>query len=116
MRNPEQLMHAIGCLQQLAGDPLGLSARQIARAEGLEPSASGELLACLHRAGVIEPVVEGAPGYRLSREPGRIRLADIGRALGVRAGGLGLDPRVTLGDLLGWETQVFDDPQIPRAA
>ena len=93
-----------------------MTALEISRAEGLDPAASRDLLRRLCLADVIEPVPEAVERYRLSREPERIRLSQVSRALGASSLQIGLHPRVTLDDLLGWESRVFESPEIPQAA
>ncbi len=116
MQTFDQLMHGIHCLQQLAGAAGGMTAAEIARAEGLGAGASQRVLDLLLGAGVIEAAPGSGRRYRLAHEPAEIRLSEVREALGVSATPLGLHPRVTLEDLLGWESRVFESPEIPQAA
>ncbi len=116
MQTFEPLMHGIRCLQQLAGAAGGMTAAEIARAEGLGAGASQQVLERLLGAGVIEPVPGAERRYRLAHEPAEIRLSEVREALGAAGTPVGLHPRVTLEDLLGWESSVFESAEIPHAA
>ena len=108
-----RLDHALRCLQQLAGSPLGLTPAEIARAEWLDGEVPRAALGPLCEAGLIERVLDGGERYRLAREPASIRISEVGAALGGSGRAAGA---VTLADLIGWEARVFESPGIPRAA
>ena len=106
MKNP---IDAVRCLQQLGSetDPRGASADQIARREGLDPQVTHTLLEELVERGLV--AAAGVCRYRLARDPKDINVRDLVGGAGVRLG-------PTLADLLHWESQIFNNDSIARAA
>lgn len=113
MTEPRELWDAVRCLQQLGGAAKGVSAAEVARSEGLEAEAVGGLLGRLRKAGLVE--VAGAGRYRLARPPEQIRVTDLWSVLG------GASPvpgpaALSIRDLLDWESRIFTEAGVARAA
>jgi DNA-binding IscR family transcriptional regulator len=112
---------AIRCLQQLcsAGELTRLNVAEIARLEGLDADHVAAILEALAGAGFVE---HAHGQYRLIRPPASISVADVWAAVNgaVSRPGLGRAPgspaTVTFADLLRWESQLFDNGPIARAA
>jgi DNA-binding IscR family transcriptional regulator len=99
-------MEGLRCLQQLGLAHDHLTAAAIARAEGLDPQATTELLETLRAAGLVEGDPETPGFYRLSRGPKEIRLADVWAALSPEPGKQPLGGP-TLQHVLDWEDRIF---------
>lgn len=104
-------MDGIRCLQQLATGTAA-SAAVLALREGLEVEAVEALLQRLSEAGFVECGETGR--YRLAREPSAIQIAAVCAALGAPL--RGVDPGLTLADLLDWESEVFSDEAVALGA
>ena len=102
-------MQGLRCLEQLgaAEDRPALSAVEIARAEGLEPSAITELMDALGAAGFVESVPETPGYYRLTRAPSEIRVAEVWAALSESADRRARANGPTLQHMIDWERKIF---------
>jgi Rrf2 family protein len=83
MRITAQEEYGLRCALQLANhrEKRPLTSGEIARAEGMSVPYVNKLLHVLKRAGLIEAIRGNRGGYRLSREPARVMLADVLEAL-----------------------------------
>ncbi len=113
MKRFEQAVEAVRCLQWLgAGASGAIGAAEIARLECLDPETVVQVLERLRQAGFVRLVQDDR--YCLVREIGQIRVADVWAALGGPAAVTG--PRVTVADLLEWESRAFAHESVARAA
>jgi Rrf2 family protein len=81
--------YGLRCMMQLArrhngggAEPLTLG--QVARDEGLTVAYVAKIVRRLRRAGLVNSVLGRSGGYTLSREPGKITVAEVLNALGGR--------------------------------
>ncbi len=115
MRDFEQIVPAIRGLQRLGASP-GLpaaSAAELAREECLARADVDSLLARLEQAGLVRAA--GSGRFRLVRPASEIRVGDVWGAFGAGRPN-GANGRVTIAELLSWETGVFDGDSVAQAA
>jgi Rrf2 family protein len=104
----QNAVNGIRCLQQLGlqrGEPLDLDV--LARAEGLERATVARLLASLGIAGFVETVPGTPGGYRLTRPPSQIRVAEVWATLLERPTAPGFGGP-TLQNVIDWEARAFE--------
>lgn len=89
MKVSAQEEYGLRCMLQLARhqaggvlDPLTLA--EVARQEGLTVAYVAKIVRRLRRAGLVKSVLGRSGGYSLTREPGRITVAEVLNALGGR--------------------------------
>ncbi len=112
MKRFEQAVEAVRYLQWLgAGASDAIGAAEIARLECRDPETVVQVLERLRQAGFVRLVDDR---YCLAREIARIRVADVWAALGGPSAITG--PRVTIADLLEWESRAFSHESVARAA
>ena len=84
---PEE--YGLRCMLQLARHQAGgmvepLTLAEVARNEGLTVAYVAKIVRRLRRAGLVKSVLGRSGGYTLTREPGRITVAEVLGALGGR--------------------------------
>jgi DNA-binding IscR family transcriptional regulator len=115
MQDSATASDAIRCLQQLAlVGPIGATAAEIARLEGLELEHIRTLLDRLVQAGFVGPTDEER--FRLRQDPAEIQLADVWRALSEKTTLATRDGALTLAHLLRWEAKIFAGDAVAQAA
>ncbi len=113
MANLKEILHAVRCLERLGGEPgrPAASALEIARQECLPLAEVEQALDRLCEAGLVR--AHGTRGFALTRPPSEIRVGDVWSALGARGAASG---RLTIADLLHWESRAFSSESVARAA
>lgn len=83
MRITSQEEYGLRCALQLAakGKDRLLTSGEIAEEEGISVPYVNKLLNILKHAGIVETIRGNRGGYRLSRDPSQINLADVLKAL-----------------------------------
>jgi Rrf2 family protein len=81
MHIPAKVDYGIRALLALADAGTPQTAEYLASEQGLPPRFLGAILADLRRAGIVASQRGAEGGYRLSRGPGEISMADVIRAL-----------------------------------
>ena len=115
MQKHEIASQGIRCLLQLAGrGPVGASAIELARAEGLAAEGLAPVLDALEARGFVAGDEAGC--YRLSRPAEEIRLGAAWTALGGRGGLGGTRRGVTIAHLLELESRAFAGDSVAHAA
>ncbi len=99
-------MEGLRCLEQLGLAPQHLSAAAIARAEGMDPALTTDLLETLGAAGFVEADPDAPGHYRLTRVPREIRVSEVWAALTRESGARGAGGP-TLQHVIDWEARVF---------
>jgi Rrf2 family protein len=79
---PAKVDYGIRALLTLTASGAAQTAEQLAADQGLPPRFLGAILADLRRAGLVASQRGADGGYRLARQPEKISLADVMRALG----------------------------------
>lgn len=83
MRITAQEEYGLRCALQLAtkGKDRTLTSGEIAEEEGISVPYANKLLNILKHAGLVQTIRGNKGGHRLSRDPGKITVADVLRAL-----------------------------------